>query len=65
MKKWEYKILQGGKRSALTGLSQDSEQLEQSFNELGKQAWEYVRSENIYIYGRTIQVMYVFRREIV
>jgi hypothetical protein len=65
MKKWEYKILQGGKRSALTGLSQDSEKLEQSFNELGKQAWEYVRSENIYTDGWTNQVMYIFRRELV
>ncbi len=65
MKKWEYKILFGAKPEGLKGATPDKDNLEKGFNELGKEGWEYQRSENSFTNGWTEKVLFVFRRELV
>lgn len=65
MKKWEYKILFGGKSQTFKGATPDKDNLEKSFNELGKEGWEYQRSENSLTNGWTEQILFIFRRELV
>lgn len=66
MKKWEYKIVHLSFEGHLTFDPQvNMDQLESKFNELGKEGWEFQRSESLlWGYGSTRFQMYIFRREI-
>jgi len=55
----------GAKSETLKGATPDKDSLETSFNELGKEGWEYIRSENSFTNGWTGQTLFVFRRELV
>jgi len=66
MKKWEYRIVHLTFDKMLTFDPQvDMDQLESKFNELGKEGWEFHKSESLlWGEGSTRFQLYIFKREL-